>query len=537
MKHVAKWLSLLLVAMLTVSGAAMAETAEPLGTIHRQHFGSDLTELPIVDEPLTIQVWKSFSSTVMESYEECEVFKEMEKRTGVHVDWVYPPIGSETDNFNLRCASNDLPHMFATPPEYKGGVEKAVDDGVYMAYTKYYEAGLTPNYKYLRDTYPKIAKDTVMDSGELIAWHMIDYVPSSPWSGLWVRQDKLQEAGLDVPVTIEDWDNMIRVFKDKFNMYLGVDMLSWYGVMTNYAFVGSYDTGYDWIAKNGDTAVYGPMEPGFKDFITLMNRWYSDGLLDPDFATINYEDYHAKMADGTYGAFTSAYGEIGQAIVSGMNNDPNYKLIAVRMPLSYEGQTTHLRQSDSIVRTDGDYLTARCEDEGIAETVVKWKDYWYSQEGGDLCSYGPEGVSHEWIDNGNGDEILKWTYEENNIIKKGSDMDFWTIYPLFKLHTFGYLRDSTAYDNRPEIWQCIDEWGKDGDDWFMPMIAETADETEEINRIMADINTYRDEMTFKFIAGQEPLENYDKFIDKLIDMGIEDATQLKQDALERYGER
>ena len=87
---------------------------------------------------------------------------------------------------------------------------------------------------------------------------------------------------------------------------------------------------------------------------------------------------------------------------------------------------------------------------------------------------------------------------------------------------------------QPEVWQCIAEWGADGDDWFMPMIAETAEETEALNRIMTDINTYREEMTFKFITGQEPLENYDSFVEQIKAQGIEDAIQIKQDALDRY---
>ena len=128
MKHFVKFLCMALAAMMALSGVALAED---LGTIHRQHYGSDLTELPIVEEPLTIQVWRSFSSTVMDTLAYCETFKEMEKRTNIVIDWVYPPVGSETDNFNLRCASDDLPHMFSTPPEYKGGVEKAVEDEGY----------------------------------------------------------------------------------------------------------------------------------------------------------------------------------------------------------------------------------------------------------------------------------------------------------------------------------------------------------------------------------------------------------------------
>ena len=63
---------------------------------------------------------------------------------------------------------------------------------------------------------------------------------------------------------------------------------------------------------------------------------------------------------------------------------------------------------------------------------------------------------------------------------------------------------------------------------------ETAEEAETLNRIMTDINTYREEMTYKFITGQEPLDNFDAFVEQIRSQGIEEAIQIKQDALDRY---
>ena len=146
MKKLASILCLLLALMMVASFAS----AEELGTIYRQHFGSeDQSGLPITTEDITIDVWRGFSSTVMDTLADCETFKKMEEVTGVKINWVYPPVGSETDNFNLRVASDDLPHMFSTPPAYSGGVETAVEDGVYMDYSSYFEKGFTPNLQYL----------------------------------------------------------------------------------------------------------------------------------------------------------------------------------------------------------------------------------------------------------------------------------------------------------------------------------------------------------------------------------------------------
>lgn len=515
----------------TQDAAATPAQEKERGVIYRQNYGTNATQLPITTDDVTLVVWREFTSTIMEDLSESLTFQELEKRTGVKVEFVYPPVNQVEENFSLRVASGDLPHMFSNPPEYKGGYDKGVDDGVYLPINEYMEKGFTPNLKYLFENYPDIAKDMTLDSGLIVGWHMLDYVPSSPWSGLWVRQDMLEECGLEPPKTIDDWTNMLRTFKEKYGAVLGCNIKDWYGVATNYQFVSSYDTGYEWFAKDGKTATFGPIEPGYKDFLTLLNQWYAEGLLDPDFSTNTHEAFQAKMADGTYGAFGSAYGEIGQAKVTGMNANPNYKLLAVPQPTSRDGQTIHLRQADRTVRDgDKDIFTYRCVDEGIADVAMQWKDYWYSQEGGDLMSYGPEGVSYEWQE----DNTLKWIYEDTGVIEKGEDKDFWTVYPKFKLHNWGYLRDSTAYEMQPEVWQAIEAWGTVEPDWFMPPVAHTPEESEELSRIMTDIKTYREEMTYKFISGQEPLENFEMFVENIKSMNIDGAIKIKQDALDRY---
>ena len=47
----------------------------------------------------------------MDTLAECETFKKMEELTGVKVNWVYPPVGSETDNFNLPVITKDRKYL------------------------------------------------------------------------------------------------------------------------------------------------------------------------------------------------------------------------------------------------------------------------------------------------------------------------------------------------------------------------------------------------------------------------------------------
>ncbi len=493
--------------------------------------GINATKLPVTKEPVTISIWRGFSSTVMQGLDECEVFKELEKRTGVKVEFIYPTVGQEADNYNLRIASDDLPHIFSTPPEYKGGYQKAISDGVYMDLTPYYDKGLMPNIKWLRENNAAIGKDMVDDEGKMGFFPMIDIVPTDPWSGLWGRQVWLDELGLEQPKTIDEGDAMLRAMKAAKGVApLAMNVTQWYGVATNYMFVGSYEAGYNFINKDGKAA-FGPIEPGYKSWLEKMNQWYADGLLEQDFATRDYESYNANIANGLIGGFGLAYGELGQILKTGQSQDPNFSLKPVLQPTSYDGQVIHLHQDNSTVRGDREFFTTKLVDDGLDEIAVQWKDYWYSQDGGDLASYGPEGVSYKWLDNGE----YEWIYPR---LKEDTSLDFWTLYPLFKLHNWGYLRNSAAYEFQPEVIECINLWDTQDSSWLVPdNISHTSDESTELASIMTDINTYRDEMTLKFITGQEPIANFDTFVSTIKGMNIDRAIELKDAALTRYGQR
>lgn len=493
------------------------------------------TVLPIVQEPVTIDVWRSFNSTVMTSPGEGEAFKELEKRTNVKINWLIPPVGSEADNYNLRISSNDLPHIFSCPPKYPGDYAKAIDDGVYITLQEYYEKGWMPNVKSLRESREDINRDMVDDNGNMNFFPMVDIVPSDPWSGLWVRKDWLDEWGMQIPTTVQGWEEaLIKMRDEKKVTPLQLRMVEdkgWYGIHTNYAFVGSYEAASTKFLNKDGKVVFGATEPGFKDYLTLMAKWYKDGLLDKDFATRYGDEYNANIADGKAGLVGLAYGEYGQIKLTGQSKDPKFNLVPVLQPTVTEGQTIHIHQDNSTVRGDREFLTSRVTEEKLEEVICRWKDYWYSQDGGDLMSYGPEGVSYKWLDNGE----YEWIYPK---LVEEKDSDFWTLYPLFKIHNFGYLRNSAAYEFEPEVAECIKLWDTQDSSWIFPdNIAFTTDESKELATIMTDVNTFTEETMLKIITGQAPVADWDKYVTQVNSMNLPRAIEINQAAIDRYNKR
>ena len=496
--------------------------------------GINATILPIVDNvgDLEIEIWFPFNSTIMTTMDESEVFQEAERRTNVVVNFFHPPVGSEADNFMLRIAADDLPHIFWNGHNhYPGGIAQAVQDGIAIDLTPYYNAGFMPNIEWLRNHHPlaeEINRGFMDDFGRMLAVIMIDIVPSHPWSGMWIRQDWLDDFGFAVPETIDDWDTILHAWRDATGTFvLGHNLEDWYGVQTNFAFAGAFDSGFRQFINMDGTVGHGSVQPGFREYLELMNRWWEAGIIDPDFATRTHDDYNSQVATGGFLAFGLAYGELGQAKMTGMHLEPRWQVTPVAMPTSRPGQVTRLGQNNSHVRGARAFLTDRVSNEGLQEPILRWMDWWYSQDGGDLASYGIEGHSFEWMPDGSFNFI--------HPSLDTPDADFWTLFERFKMHEWIYLRDSTAYQMEPEVWECIDVWGAQDLTWVIPdNRVPTPEEARDLAGIMADLDTHILEQTLAFITGTRPIDQFDAFVAELESMGIRRAEEIEQAAVTRY---
>ena len=71
----------------------------------------------------------------------------------------------------------------------------------------------------------------------------------------------------------------------------------------------------------------------------------------------------------------------------------------------------------------------------------------------------------------------------------------------------------------------------------IPPITPTPEESSTFAQIMSQIKTYTGEMHYKFIMGQESLDNFDKYVQNVKAMDIDKATEIWQAALDRYNSR
>lgn len=494
--------------------------------------------------------WHPFSSTYIKSIDENAVMQEMEKKSGIKIEFITPAAGQENEAFNLMIASGDYPDLI-NDRGYKGGGLKAIQDGVYLKLNDYIDQ-YAPNYKAVMALKPDIAKQAKEDDSTIWSFKCIQADDEPSWAGPAIRKDYLDELGLQMPKTVDDWYNVLKAFKEKKNIETPM-LLPLNNLYASEAFASIYDsTTCQFLNKNG-TVVYGPIEPGFKDYLTLMNKWYSEGLIDKDFATRDDKSKDAQLTSGKAGASaTIFYGSFGPYSVAGKATDPKYNLVPTDYPVLNAGdnpaEVLHIGNKNWNSKGCDLVISTNCKN---IEAAVKWIDYRYSDEGFMLFNYGIEGQSYKWVDgaaeakDGPGffpqsmTEKLKTKHPEfTELLTKNPDgVDFWTAIDKYKTLYVAGLRNPLSYQTSPEILEAMAKWSIPGKDYILPPLSSTDEESKIIGDISNQISTYREEMVYKFIMGVEPISNFDKYVSEIKKLGIDKVTKVIQDQLDRYSKR
>ncbi|NKI19747.1 extracellular solute-binding protein [Paenibacillus dendritiformis] len=477
-------------------------------------------------------------SATLKSYNEIEAYKELERVTGVKVDFQHPPEGQQAkEQFNLMLTSDKLPDVIEYSwTSYPGGPEKAIKDGKIIRLNDLIDQH-APNLKKVLEEHPDWKKEIMTDEGSIYAFPFIrSHDRLKVFLGPTIRQDWLDKLNLDMPTTIDEWYTVLKAFKendmngngkaDEIPLYLAKG-----DVDASTGFLGAFGINAGFYQEGG-TVKYGPTDPRFKEFLTLMNKWYREGLLDRDFATTDAKLLEAKITGGQIGAAVLYTGSgIGNYNTLMKDKDPNFHLVAAPYPVMKKGDKQIWGYKDFAYTGIGAAITT--SNKNPVETV-KWLDYAYSEEGTLLFNFGKEGVSYtmengkpafkrEVLNNPNGLPLIQSMSQHNRATFSGP----------FMLD----IRFDEQYTTSPDQLKSKEIWAEPTLELKLPRTTPNSEESSRYASIMNDINTYKDEMYLKFIMGQEPLDNFDKYVKTIEGMGLQEAIGIQQNALERYNQR
>ncbi len=490
-------------------------------------------------ESVTLEYWCKLSSTqakVVQNLKETEVIKELLKRTGINVEYTHPAAGQEKEIFNLMIASNDLPDILEyTWLKFPGGPTSAITNGYIMKLNDTFDK-YSPNITAALEKYPHIDKMIKTDEGFYYGYPSVRGEEKSGnillnYSGCVVRKDWLDDLGIELPETIEEWETMLRTFRDKKGAK--------YPLSTPYyrlhqMFAPAYDCSFDHFVDHG-VVKFGGTVPGRIEYLKKMNEWFTEGLLDNNYAVIDEKTCDSYLMNGKTGAIFDSGGGVGTMLDAMKDKDPSFNLSATIYPYREKGK--HIKIINSSAYSARDYsaaISTQCKD---VETAARFLDYGYSEDGRMFMNFGEEGVAHTMVD-----DEPKYT---DLILNNPNGLTVSTALGMYtRANTGGMCIQDSRYllqyygteqqRNAVKLWSVNDS---DGDVSLMPPVSLTPEESEEFARLFSDIKPFYKEMEAKFIMGEKPFSEYDEYVDKMNEMGLQTCTDIYQRAYDRYMQR
>ncbi|MDT9720324.1 extracellular solute-binding protein [Paenibacillus sp. ClWae2A] len=503
-----------------------------------------LTEipLPITSEPFTIDYWRANDAKLtasLNNFGDMAAYKEKEKLTGIKVKFTHPPLGQQRDQFNLLISTKELPDViYYNWADAVGGPEKMIKDGRIIRLNELIDS-YAPNLKRIIESDPDVKKQIALDDGTIYMFPLLklDALKLNATSGLIMRQDWLDKLNLKVPTNIDEWYTVLKAFKEQDP--------NGNGKPDELPFTGNWGPGnltklHDFAAAfgviggfqmNGDKVEFGPIQPGYRDFLETMAKWYKEGLIDPEIMTNDGKAFDYKVTSNLAGAYQGGvFSGMGKYFNLMRDTDPNFNVTGVPWPVSPDGTSYATFNLDAKVLSYGEAITASADEDKL-KYIVQWMDYNYSEEGSDLFNFGIENDSY--VRDGEG---VKFT---DTIINNPNGLTYDQALASYALSIMDgpinqdsrYL-DALLFDDGQRA--ANSEWMKASSGLTLPPIRLSTDEVSTSTSIMSQVNTYLNETMTAIISGQKPITEFDKMAETIKSMDIDRAIEVHQAAYDRY---
>jgi putative aldouronate transport system substrate-binding protein len=229
-----------------------------------------------------------------------ELQQAVEKLIGKKLKITWVPNAEYGDKSNVTLASDNIPDVMVVNEKSPSFV-KAAEAGAFWDLT-----GKLDKYPNLKPANEQTAKNTMVNGKTYGIYRVRPLLRS----GIVIRKDWLAKLGLKEPQTVEDLYTIAKAFTEKDpdgngkkDTY-GLIIPKWPG---NYASASPYDVVETWFgAPNGWGERDGKLVPGFDtpEFLEAnrwLRKWVTEGLINPDFATLDSANWNDPFVQGKGG--------------------------------------------------------------------------------------------------------------------------------------------------------------------------------------------------------------------------------------------
>lgn len=260
-----------------------------------------------------------------------------------------------------------------------------------------------------------------------------------------------------------------------------------------------YGIFYDFVNEKWSI---GALEPELLDMVKFFIKMRDAGLVPPDYLTIDMKNWETIITTDRGFIMPDYMVRIDFFNLPARKEKPNFTFAVMTPPES--GNEGGQRKISKPSADSNGYLICNTGDEKRISNAVKLIDWFYSDEGSDLMSWGIEGETYEVMPDGSRQFILNGEEDAQGAYGYGTQGTYLRMDPAAQLFTYSEeLRaqvdaaNANTEDNAtPASWLAFNE--------------EEQDILDEYGNAMTN---FIEEELSKFMLGQRPLSEWDAFVE------------------------
>lgn len=434
-----------------------------------------------------------------------------EDKMGVDLDISLIPHDGFTEKLGMMLAQGDFPDCISGDLPYSTVMSGAIESGLFL-----------PLDDLLKEYAPRlmeIVPETTWDElrgpdGKI--YGIGDYLSSTARRCTVIRKDLLDECGLEVPVTLEDYYNTLVAFKEHGVKYPFCGRANFKYSETFFAAYGVVPT--TWKLNENGEVVPAYILPEMKEALSFYRKIYEEGLMDPESLTNNLTIRNQKVASGDVGMFVGSISEVPSFNTSLQNNVPDGEWICIPSPLNPNGGEHGYAAAAPTVNVH--YINAKCEN---PEDIIRFFDKMLDPELQTFLTYGIEGEFYTLNEDGS----------VNYTPSTDPDNAFGVI-PYFLRRIKDASIDEAVLLAQPGGDKTIEYFKNEASDdileYIQPINLKSLEEHPELS-----VEEEKQELFINFaskvLIGEESVDNFDAFIQEWMERG---GTEVIKEATEQY---
>lgn len=468
------------------------------------------------------------------------------------------------DRKQILLNSGELPDLminmkFTTTELAKYGMK----EGLFLTMEEYVNETLTPNLVYYWDRISTISTST--DGHVYSLPKLADTSAERSLSGLnrmFINKKWLDDLKIEMPKTLDEFVSVMYALKDadpagvgKENFYpLGGGMgtrQTAYFLLNALGYNGksTYSYGLEPVIRDGEVVVPAYDVEIFQEYLKIMNKFYTDGIVDPDCFTLSAAESDADLVAGKYATYSR------DVAASGVKTWNEW---AALTPLTSQWQDEPEYYSPMVGTIGGLVISADTE---YPELCMRFADMLFNNQT-DTCRAILNGLKQEpYIYEGY--VLGEWDEEKNTIAMNGLPDGISTTNYIYQ-YISGAQWGVGAYALTESMAQYAKMFGGEKDapgdwdltsseDWYRASMYENqipyqtdmtatfptiyyvdADTSSEMSRLQTVIEPYIKEQVAKFIVGERSLSEVNDFANELKGMGMDTLLEIYKGIYDAY---